>query len=417
LVAQNELRIFWEVTMVNAPNAAQSVPPLDGLVVLDLTRYIAGPYCTMLMADAGATVIKVEPPVGDDTRRLEPYLTSDSGREVSSYFLRMNRGKRSIVLDLKDGADRDVLERLIAKADVIVENYAAGVFERLGFSEGRVFELNPSIIYTSISGFGHTESPMRDRAAYNIIAEYEAGVYYRKSPDATPAPLGPPVGDMFPALHALGGLLMALYRRERTGEGGRVDISMFDSMLSLNELRSSFAMIYGREWDPTAHPFYSPYGVFPVTDGHICIDVTTSAQWKGFCDAIGRPDLFDVPGMETGPQRVAQYDDVIKGPLEDWLARQTRDGAVATLARHRVPCAAIRQSGEALMSEQAAARNMRVSVGTDDGVEVVTVGNPIKMSGSVESGMASAPELDGDREWVLGEVLELGSHARMKGVG
>lgn len=393
------------------------MPPLEGLVVLDLTRYIAGPYCTMLMADAGATVIKVEPPVGDDTRSLEPYLTSSTNRRVSSYFLRMNRGKRSIALDLKDGADRDMLERLIQRADVIVENYAAGVFERLGFSEKRIFDLNPGVVYASISGFGHTDSPMRDRAAYNIIAEYEAGVFYRRNPDDAPAPLGPPVGDMFPALHALSGLLMALYRRERTGVGGRVDIAMFDSMLSLNELRSSYAMIYGREWDPTAHPFYSPYGVFAVLDGHICIDVTTTAQWRNFCEAIGHPELFDIPDMETGPQRVEKYDEVIKPVLDAWLAQQTRDGAVEILARHRVPCAAIRPSGEALLSDQSSARNMRLPVSTDDGVEVVTVGNPIKVSGAVEATGASAPELDGDRRWVVENVLGLTASSAMKGDG
>src|SRR5699024_11177172 len=132
--------------------------PLEGLVVIDLSRYIAGPYCTMLMADAGATVIKVEPPKGDDTRRLEPYITGEGGDEVSAYFIRMNRGKKSITLDLKSEADRETLARLIERADVLVENYAAGVFARLGFDADRIAELNENIVYCSISGFGHTES-------------------------------------------------------------------------------------------------------------------------------------------------------------------------------------------------------------------------------------------------------------------
>lgn len=386
-------------------DVSSSPPPLDGLLVVDLSRYIAGPYCTMLMADAGATVIKVEPPYGDDTRRLEPSVTSARGREVSAYFLRMNRGKRSIALDLKDDADRVLLEELIAEADVLVENYAAGVFERLGFGENRVFELNPGIVYCSISGFGHSDTPMRSRAAYNIVAEYEAGVFFRKGPGDTPAPVGPPVGDMFPALHALSGLLMALYRKQRTGLGGRVDIAMYDSMLSLNEIRSSYSLLYDQEWDPSEHPFYSPYGVFPVQDGFVCVDVTTTGQWKGFCDAIGRPDLFSMSDMDTGPQRVARFDELIKEPLYAWLEEQSRDTAVEQLSRHRVPCAAIRSPGEALISEQSSARNMRLLVRGEDDVVVTTVGNPIKIDGSPAPELATAPVLDGDRDWILHDVL------------
>lgn len=381
------------------------VAPLEGLVVVDLSRYIAGPYCTMLMADAGATVIKVEPPTGDDTRRLEPYIEAEGGHGVSAYFIRMNRGKKSIALDLKAGDDRKTLEQLIAKADVLVENYAAGVFAKLGFDEKRIAELNNDIVYCSISGFGHTESPMRDRPAYNVVAEYEAGVFFQTDKSVAPAPLGPPVGDMFPALHALSGLMMALYRKALTGEGGRVDIAMYDSMLSLNEIRSSYSILYGKDWDPSAHPFYSPYGVFGVQDGYICIDVTTRGQWNGFCGAIGHPEMFDLAGLETGPQRVENFDRVIAEPLEKWLAAQTRDTAVEALAAHRVPCAAIRDPGEALMSAQSRSREMEVDVMGEQGVVITTVGNPIKVDGSAAASMPTAPSLNGDRDWVLNEIL------------
>lgn len=379
--------------------------PLDGLVVIDLSRYIAGPYCTMLMADAGATVIKVEPPAGDDTRRLEPYIEAEDGNDVSAYFIRMNRGKKSITLDLKTDDDRKTLERLISKADVLVENYAAGVFAKLGFDAERIAQINDSIVYCSISGFGHTESPMRDRPAYNIVAEYEAGVYFQKDKSVAPAPLGPPVGDMFPALHALSGLMMALYRKALTGEGGRVDIAMYDSMLSLNEIRSSYSLLYGEDWDPSAHPFYSPYGVFPVQDGYVCIDVTTTGQWRGFCKAIGHPEMFDLPGLETGPQRVANFECVIAEPLEKWLAEQTRDSAVEVLVADRVPCAAIRDPGEALTSVQSRSRDMELDVIGERGVVITTVGNPIKIDGPEDQTMPTAPSLDGDRDWILSEIL------------
>ncbi|MGH3402066.1 MAG: CaiB/BaiF CoA transferase family protein, partial [Streptosporangiaceae bacterium] len=209
--------------------------PLAGVIVIDLSRYIAGPYCSMLMADSGATVIKVEPPRGDDTRSLlEPYLEDNDGEQVSAYFLRMNRRKRSVMLDLKSEIGQQALADLIGSADVVLENYRPGVFAHLGFDEERLAQLNPGLVYCTISGFGHTDTPMRDRPAYNIVAEYEAGVYFRNDQTVAPAPIGPPVGDLFPALHALSGLLMALYRKAVTGAGGRVDIAMFDSMLSLN---------------------------------------------------------------------------------------------------------------------------------------------------------------------------------------
>ncbi|MDN5796878.1 MAG: CoA transferase [Intrasporangium sp.] len=385
--------------------AAPSHLPLTGVVVVDLSRYIAGPYCSMLMADAGATVIKVEPPRGEDTRSLEPYVADIDGSKVSAYFLRMNRNKRSVTLDLKSEPGQRALADLISRADVLLENYRPGVLARFGFDQERLSALNTGLVYCTISGFGHTKTPMRDRPAYNVVAEYEAGVYYQRDPNVAPAPIGPPVGDLFPALHALGGLLMALYRKAVTGQGGRVDIAMFDSMLSLNEIRSSYAKLYGRDWDPAAHPFYSPYGVFPVRDGHICIDVTTDPQWRGFCAAIGRPDLYALDGMATGPERVERFDSHIKGPLDAWLATQDRDLAVATLTEHHVPSAAIRHPGEALESDQSHARGMEVTVRSSGGAQVSTVGTPIKIDRWQDLPIhAAGADLGADTEAVLREV-------------
>lgn len=379
--------------------------PLAGVVVIDLSRYIAGPYCSMLMADAGATVIKVEPPHGEDTRSLEPYIQDRNGSQVSAYYLRMNRNKRSVTLDLKSEAGKLALADLISKADVLLENYRPGVLARFGFDEERLGELNAGLVYCTITGFGHTKTPMRDRPAYNVVAEYEAGVYFQSNADVAPAPIGPPVGDLFPALHALSGLLMALYRKTVTGQGGRVDIAMFDSMLSLNEIRSSYAKLYGRDWDPAAHPFYSPYGVFPVQDGHICIDVTTDPQWRGFCLAIDRPDLYELDGMATGPERVARFESHIREPLDAWLASQDRDSAVAALTKHHVPAAAIRHPGEALESDQSQARRMEVTVRSAGGAEVTTVGTPIKVGEWQKQPVdARGADLGADTESVMRDI-------------
>jgi crotonobetainyl-CoA:carnitine CoA-transferase CaiB-like acyl-CoA transferase len=382
---------------------------MKGLLVLDLSRYVSGPYCTMMLADAGATVIKVETPQGEDTRHLDPFVAAPDASSVSAYFLRMNRGKRSIALDLKRPEALAAFERLVSRADVLIENFRPGVMDRLGLGWSRLEELNPRLVYCSISGFGHTESPARDRSAYNVVAEYEAGVFVRRDPDENPGPLGPPVGDMFPSLHALSGILMALYRRSSTGRGGRVDIAMYDSMLSLNELRSSYAVLYGNDWNPYAHPFYSPYGVFPVRDGHICIDVTTDGQWRGFCDAIRHPEIYRMPGLSSGPERVRRYDEVIRGPWLAWLAGQGRDSAVATLAAHGVPTAAIREPGEALTSGQAAARSMMTQVGDGAGASVTTAGNPIRIDHQ-DSPVATtgiAPALGQDTVTVLRDTAGL----------
>ncbi|WP_182357255.1 CaiB/BaiF CoA transferase family protein [Tomitella gaofuii] len=394
---------------------------LAGLVVVDLSQYIAGPYATMLMADAGATVIKVEPPRGDATRMLEPQVPrADGDGTVSAFYLRMNRGKRSVALDLKTDDGRDALAGLLARADVLVENYRAGVLDGLGFGAEELRALNPRLVYCSVSGFGHTPSPQRDRPSYNTVAEYETGVWHPGGPGGLPGPVGPPVGDMVPALHALAGLLMALYRRSVTGEGAHVDIAMHDSMLSLNELRSSTAVFTGSDRHPDGREYFCPYGVFAVRDGHISLDVTTDRQWRGFCAAIGHPGLADRDGMDTGPRRAAQYDEHIRGPLEHWLAERTRDEAAARFIAHGVPVAVLRTSREALLSAQAAARGMRLSVGEGpavggceapgDGVTVTVPGSPVRIGAlrapaadapTAPTGCGTAPPLGADARTVL----------------
>lgn len=393
--------------------------PLAGLLVVDLSQYIAGPFATMLMADAGATVLKVESPQGDATRALEPIIHGPDG-DVSAFYLRMNRGKKSVVLDLKTVDGKEALAALIAKADVLVENYRAGVLARLGFGEERLRALNPRLVYCSISGFGHSPSPERDRVAYNTVAEYETGIYRPAGPNGEmPGSIGPPVGDMFPALHALAGLLMALYRRSVTGEGAHVDIALYDSMLSLNELRSSTAILAASDRQLDGRAYFCPYGVFAVRDGYICLDVTTERQWRGFCRVIGRPELAEIPGMDTGPRRAARYDELIRAPLEAWLAECTRDAAARAFLAESVPVSVLREPREALLSEQATARAMRIEVGCGSGVgaSVTVPGNPIRVDPLasderlVDPEDHFAPELGADTHWALTEIAGLGADA------
>lgn len=376
--------------------------PLDGLLVIDLTRFVSGPYCTMLMADAGATVIKVEPPGGDPARRSPPIFHLPDG-QVSSTFLRMNRGKQSIELDLKSGPGREALERLLERADVLVENFRFGVLAKLGFDEEALERINPGLVYASISGFGHTDSTHRDRPAFNLIAEYEAGVYHRGGDDV-PGPLGPYVGDLFPGMHALSGVLMALYQRSVTGRGARVDIAMFDAMLSLNEAAGSIGTWMENEEEGKASNFYCPSGVFPSIDGYVCIDLVTDRQWRAFCSVIGHPSLSDDPRLATGPSRNRHYDAVLSAPLLGWLAQHSSEEAVTALTDQGVPAAVVRRPADALLSELSHERDMVLDVAMGQGPGMKVAASPIRVGSDQARGTARVVHAGADTETVLRDI-------------
>lgn len=381
----------------------QTPGPLDGLLVIDLTRFVSGPNCTMLMADAGATVIKVESPGGDPTRTDEPcvQLGDQAG---SASFLRMNRNKLSIELDLKSEAGRAALSGLLERADVLVENFRAGVLARLGFDDAMLERLNSRLIYASISGFGHSPSSHRDRPAFNLIAEYEAGVY-RQGGDV-PAPLGPYVGDLFPGLHTLSGVLMALYRLSVTGRGSRVDVAMFDSMLSLNEAEGSNGT-WMAEGAGAPENFYCPSGVFPSADGFVCLDVVTDQQWRALCRLIGEEGLLAEPRLGSGPSRVEHFESLLSGPLLAWLGARSSEVAVEACTGQGVPAAVVRQPGRALTGVQAGERGMTIQVGLEPGPGLTVPASPIRVNDSVASSFAVVPRAGADSLTVLGDLLGL----------
>lgn len=372
------------------PDTAGDERPLAGLIVVDLTRFVSGPYSTMLMADAGATVIKVEPPSGDSSRSSDPLFPTDQER-VGATFLRMNRNKKSITLDLKSAEGKEALAQLIGKADILVENFRYGVLAKLGFDQDVLDDINPSLIYCSITGFGHSKSDWRQRPAFNLIAEYEAGVYYRDSPDATPAPLGPYVGDLFPSLHALSGMLMALYRRSMTGRGARVDIAMFDAMLSLNEAASSNATWLDDDSSGDPANFYCPSGVFASSDGFVCIDLVTDRQWEILCSVLERPDFVVMPELATGPMRVANFDETLSGPLLGWLARHTSEDAADILSSRGVPAAVVRRPADALLCSQAQQRDMAMGVGLGRDAPLAVPASPIRIDDLTAAEFALVP--------------------------
>jgi CoA:oxalate CoA-transferase len=281
-------------------------PPLEGVVVLDLSRWMSGPYAGMLLADAGAKVIKIEPPKGETTRFLKPMLDDADGTQVSGYYLRLNRRKTSVRLDLKSSEGKKRFIELVRRADVLLENFRPGVMAARGLDYETLRAINPRLVYCSITGFGHTPGPYRDWPAFNQVAESAAGVVHWDPTGTVPTPVGPAVGDLFPSMHAVSGILMALLRRGITGRGSFVDIAMYDSLVSLNEMAISWAAMTGEDYHhgASANLNLAPYGYYPAKDGYVCIGVATDDQWAKLCfGCCTRRRRRDSPTPDSSPRR------------------------------------------------------------------------------------------------------------------
>lgn len=366
--------------------------PLDGLIVLDLTRFMSGPYATMTLADAGADVIKVEPVHGEETRHLNPILEDADGATVSGYFLRLNRRKRSVCLDLRTEQGRDAFLALARGADVVVENYRPGVMDRLGIGATTLLEQNPRLIFCSISGFGQTDSTHRDWPAFNLVPEAMAGVLSQLPIDGQPPrTAGPAVGDLFPALHAVTGILLALLRRATTGKGSVIDIAMYDSMLSFNEMGVASAAMTGQDfmYGVTVNPNLAPYGYFPAQDGWVCIAVGPDRQWQSLANVMDVPELGTDDRLATGTGRAKHFKELIEPVLLPWLSTRGKEEIAGVLAAAGIPTAPVRVASEALVCEQAAGRNMIQDVIAPAGATWKIAGNPVRMTPPVELGAPS----------------------------
>jgi formyl-CoA transferase len=324
--------------------------PLSGVRVVDLSRALAGPYATMMLADAGADVIKVEPPSGDDSRGWLPFAEVGRHRE-SAYFLSANRGKRSVRLDLKttDGADR--LRWLLAAADVLVENYRPGVLDRLGFGPDAVRELNPRLVVLSLTGFGST-GPDGRRPGFDQIIQAEAGLMsLTGDPDGDPLRVGLPIADILAGMFGAYGVLAALRDRDRSGHGQQVDTSLLAAVVGIHAFHGAGYLATGNEPRRTGnrHPSIAPYGVFRCADTDIVIAVGSESLWQRAAAAL---DLDpEAAGMRTNAERVANVDQVERA-VDAALAHRTAEEAVAQLAAAGVPAGRIRTLGEVYASPQ-----------------------------------------------------------------
>ncbi|MBK7315401.1 CaiB/BaiF CoA transferase family protein [Candidatus Aalborgicola defluviihabitans] len=387
-----------------------SIPPLQGIVVLDLTRFMSGPYATMLLADAGADVIKVEPLGGEETRTLHPILKDDDDKEISGYFLRLNRRKRSVCLDLRSPEGRDALIELAKGADVVVENYRPGVMNKLGIGAEVLMKANPRLIFCAISGFGQTASPNRDWPAFNLVPEAMAGVLSQSpTPGVPPRPVGPALGDLFPSMHAVSGILMALLRRHTTGQGSLVDIAMYDSMLSLNEMALGVASMTGGEllYGQRVNPNLAPYGYFPTKDGWVCIAVGPNRQWESLCKLMGHPEMGVDERLNSGSGRSTHFKDLIEPVLFAWLAERGKEEIAAELAAVGVPAAPVRNASEALDCEQARVRGMVADVHAPAGKSWQVAGSPVRLSPAFDLPEASTVRPGQNTLEVLTEIAHM----------
>ena len=374
--------------------------PLNGTLVVDLTRVLAGPYCAMVLADLGARVVKVEVPEhGDDARRIGPWL---DGR--SAYFMSLNRGKESIALDLKSPADRGVFERLLAEADVLIENYRPGTMDRLGYSWERLHGAHPRLIYAAVSGFGRT-GPYAPRPAYDMVVQGMGGIVSLTGhPGSPPTRVGTSVGDITAGLFAGIGICAALKEREHTGAGRMIDVGMLDCQVAILENAIARHVATGEVPGPLGarHPTITPFDSFATADGHVVIAAGNDGLFRRLCEAIGRPDLSEDGRFVSNAERTERAAD-LKAELESTLRGRETERWLAILEAAGVPCGPINDVADVMRDPHVLARNMIVEVEDADGFRVA--GNPIKFSDTPDPRRRGpVPDLDSAREEILREL-------------
>jgi CoA:oxalate CoA-transferase len=376
--------------------------PLSGITIVDLSRILAGPYCTLLMAELGARVIKVEAPnTGDDARQYGPFKNGKS-----TYFASINRGKESIVLDLKAPADRDVFERLLDKADAVVENFRPGTMEKLGYGWEALHPRYPRLIYAAASGFGHT-GPYSHYPSYDMVVQGLGGIMSITGiPDGPLVRVGTSVGDLAGGLYTAIALNAALLHRERTGEATKVDVALFDCQIALLENAVMRYTTTGEIPGPMGarHPSITPFEAFATADGHIIIAAGNDALFVKMAQAIGRPDLAENPLFKTNPLR-NQHQPALKAEIEAALSSETTEHWISVLEAAGLPCGPVNNVAQAVAHPQVAARNMLIDC--DDAVTgpLKLAGNPIKLSAFPDpTSRDPAPDLDADRAHILEEL-------------
>ncbi len=375
-------------------NGVTGSGPLKGVTVLDITRVVAGPFCSMLLADLGATVIKVEHPDDPDYARTFPPVVANGDEEFSAFFAQFNRNKLGITLNMKTPEGKELLRKLVRRANVLVENFRPGTMDRLGLGYEALKKENPQLVYTTISGYGQT-GPNASRPAYDNTGQAAGGLWSMNGyEDRPPVRVGTIIGDLAASLYAAIGTLAALREVERGGEGQMVDISQQDSVLTLTENAVVRYTTSGDVASPLGndHPFVRPYGQFPCKDGYVFFGGYTDKFWRITCELFGEPEIADDPEIDTMEKRFDKTiaETRVKPILERWFSKYTK-AELEELAGDRVPLSAIKTIAEVVEDPHIAAREMIVNIPVA-GKMVRMFGLPIKLSGTPGNACAKAPD-------------------------
>jgi crotonobetainyl-CoA:carnitine CoA-transferase CaiB-like acyl-CoA transferase len=385
-------------------DAANWSGPLQGIRVLDLTRVLAGPAASLALADLGAEIIKIEPPgTGDETRSFPPFRGGES-----HYYLSINRGKKSMVVDLKTDAGVALIKDLAAKCDVLIENYRPGVMARLGLDYEVLADINPRLIYCSISGFGMT-GPLRDRPSFDIVLQALSGALsVNGEPGSTATKLGLPLGDLVGGINGPIGILAALHERHTTGRGRLIDVSLLDGMMGLLGYLAQLAFFTGEDPQPqgSQHPNLVPYGQFPALDGAIIIACLTNSFWGRICRSLDIPELIDDLRFDSLEKR-RDMRDVVNGIISSITRQKSVEQLVEIFTEYDVPHAPILGIGEALAQPQAISREMVVETDHHTLGKIPIVNRPIKFPGEQQPIPDAPPVLGQHTEEILGNILEL----------
>ncbi|WP_293663258.1 CaiB/BaiF CoA-transferase family protein [uncultured Phascolarctobacterium sp.] len=380
---------------------------LDGVRVLGIEQQVAAPYCTMMLADQGAEVIKVERAgSGDSAREMAPILKNGENT-TSGYFMRFNRNKKSVTVDFSKPEGIEILKGLIAKSDIIVENFKPGMMEKFKLGYDVIREINPKGVYVAISGFGRLpkkQGPFAKRTAYDIVAQAMGGLMHLAGQvDGPPTWLGVAIGDVGTGVFAANAALLGYIKALKTGQGEFIDVAMYDCMIALAERAHNVYSFTGKILSRGPDPLICPWGPFEAKDGYVALIVPTQAMWVKFCKAIKREDLINEE-LDSGPKRAAKIN-MLMPIIKEWMADKTKNEVCEILMAEGLPCGPVQNSQDVFNCPHVKAREMFVTIPDTVMGEVTVVGSPYKLDGE-EPIYGAVPQLGADNDEILSQLLK-----------